>query len=779
MRKKILNSQPHILNPRKIGFTLIEILIVVGVISILASITVLVLKPAELLKEARDSTRIQDIRNIDKTITLGRTQSSSLLSNVLPTIVYLSLPDKNGVLTDDCRNNTDYPDLLALTGSWEYRCRADSTNLQKTNGDGWLPINFTSLPGGGGFSALPIDPRNTAEDNLYYTFSLGTSGTSYSLSANLQSQKYLNQIAATDGGNTTSSFETTPIAWTTTTVSAPTVTTSNATNITSFTAILNGSANPNNDDTTGWFRYGTINPVSCNDTFGTRAPSSGGSSLGSGNIAINYSQGISSLAAGTTYFFCAIAQNSLGASFGNVLSFDTLPSAENRYWVGGVGNWSDTNHWSTSSGGTGGATAPDVDDTAIFDVNSGGGTATLNGAVSIGVLNMATGNTTAINTSASNYSFTASGNFTISAGIFNANGSTITVGGNWDSSGGTGWNAGASTVILSGSGNLAQYATLPYNEGFYNLSAAAATKTTTLTSAQLWVNKLIVGNGIFTGNAIYLQGTGEVFVDGGATITVTNFVYRNASIVSAQNVVGRDYSGITNLYFYGTGGASGSVNYNMQGNITANNILIYINNGTVGWTRNSVLNTNNYSIIASGLTIGSNGDINNYGLLNAGSSSVTINGNVTIYASDTYGNNEINAGSSAWNVSGNWTNNDIFTAGTSIVAFTAGSGASTFTGNTTFERLSCTAPNKQLTFSANSTQTISGTLTLTGAVGNTIKLRSSTTGTRWGFLTGGLQTVNYVDVRDSNVSGNDITANNSVNSGNNDNAELSPHWVFP
>ncbi len=44
----------------------------------------------------------------------------------------------------------------------------------------------------------------------------------------------------------------------------------------------------------------------------------------------------------------------------------------NRYWIGNGGNWSDTAHWSTSSGGSGGASYP-LDtgpDSAFFDGNS-------------------------------------------------------------------------------------------------------------------------------------------------------------------------------------------------------------------------------------------------------------------------------------------------------------------------------------------------------------------------------------------------------------------------
>lgn len=41
-----------------------------------------------------------------------------------------------------------------------------------------------------------------------------------------------------------------------------------------------------------------------------------------------------------------------------------------RYWVGGTGTWGNNAHWSTSSGGSGGATLPAETDDAIFDANS-------------------------------------------------------------------------------------------------------------------------------------------------------------------------------------------------------------------------------------------------------------------------------------------------------------------------------------------------------------------------------------------------------------------------
>src|SRR5205823_2613798 len=82
----------------------------------------------------------------------------------------------------------------------------------------------------------------------------------------------------------------------------------------------------NQSAATGWFRYDTTNPGACNDAFGIRAPASGGSSVGAGGTPVAFSQPLTALSPGTTYYFCALAANSVGASFGAVLSF-TTPSA--------------------------------------------------------------------------------------------------------------------------------------------------------------------------------------------------------------------------------------------------------------------------------------------------------------------------------------------------------------------------------------------------------------------------------------------------------------------
>ncbi len=111
-----------------------------------------------------------------------------------------------------------------------------------------------------------------------------------------------------------------------TTPGAPTATTLAATGVSSSGATLQGNANPNGANASGWFRYSTVNPGSANDTFGTRAPASGGAALGGGTSAQNFSQALAGLLPATTYYYCAVAANAEGVAFGAIRSFTTTPT---------------------------------------------------------------------------------------------------------------------------------------------------------------------------------------------------------------------------------------------------------------------------------------------------------------------------------------------------------------------------------------------------------------------------------------------------------------------
>lgn len=49
----------------------------------------------------------------------------------------------------------------------------------------------------------------------------------------------------------------------------------------------------------------------------------------------------------------------------------TVPISQTYYWIGGAGNWSESNHWSLTSGGTSGTCVPSLNDDVVFDNASG------------------------------------------------------------------------------------------------------------------------------------------------------------------------------------------------------------------------------------------------------------------------------------------------------------------------------------------------------------------------------------------------------------------------
>lgn len=63
----------------------------------------------------------------------------------------------------------------------------------------------------------------------------------------------------------------------------------------------------------------------------------------------------------------------------------------NRFWVGGTGQWDGTTtHWSTTSGGSNGASVPISTDNIVFDGNSGGGIVTTFGSPTTTTIDSAT-----------------------------------------------------------------------------------------------------------------------------------------------------------------------------------------------------------------------------------------------------------------------------------------------------------------------------------------------------------------------------------------------------
>lgn len=96
-------------------------------------------------------------------------------------------------------------------------------------------------------------------------------------------------------------------------------------------------------------------------------------------------------------------------------------------------------------------------------------------------------------------------------------------------------------------------------------------------------------------------------------------------------------------------------------------------------------------------------------------------------------------------------------------------GDQVLTGSTTFEDLTKIAVEaEKLTFAAGSTQTVDGALTLEGfSAGKRLSLISSTTGTKWNLAGVGSRTAKWLSVKDSNNTGAEISAVESIDAGNN------------
>ena len=97
--------------------------------------------------------------------------------------------------------------------------------------------------------------------------------------------------------------------------SLPSAGTNGATDITSTSATLRGTVNPNNEATTWYFEYGTTK------SYGSRTDSQGPSGATKGNMAVTAP--LSGLASATTYHFRLVAVNGSGTKVGGDKTFKT------------------------------------------------------------------------------------------------------------------------------------------------------------------------------------------------------------------------------------------------------------------------------------------------------------------------------------------------------------------------------------------------------------------------------------------------------------------------
>jgi prepilin-type N-terminal cleavage/methylation domain-containing protein len=183
----------------KKGFTLLELLIVIGILAILSTTMILVINPAEMLKKARDSQRISDLNNLKSAISLYLTDVSNP-SFGSSTYVYIS----NGLSITSTTATACGPSVIGANN-------AITTSSQSIYGTGWIPISFASISGGSPISAEPVDPNpSNSSPYRFYLYIPSTSTNTFELMANMESVYYSTgstSVEASDGGSLPNVYE--------------------------------------------------------------------------------------------------------------------------------------------------------------------------------------------------------------------------------------------------------------------------------------------------------------------------------------------------------------------------------------------------------------------------------------------------------------------------------------------------------------------------------------------------------------------------------------------
>ena len=202
-------------------------------------------------------------------------------------------------------------------------------------------------------------------------------------------------------------------------------------------------------------------------------------------------------------------------------------------------------------------------------------------------------------------------------------------------------------------------------------------------------------------------------------------------------------------------------------------------------TAAALLLTTATSTNAGSLTVGSGVSVDlGTAALDLGCADLTVGGTLS---AGTAGLNQVrdltinpsgvlNGNSATLEVTGDWDNTGTFNAGTSTVEMVDGCSlaSAVIAGNTTFANLEMTTTSGFVySFTSGSTQTVTSALTLLGALGNLLTIRSTVGGSE-AFLDVASSSGDFVDVQDNNASaGNTIRLGPDSVKGPN-----TPGWEF-
>ncbi|GIW65871.1 MAG: hypothetical protein KatS3mg094_390 [Candidatus Parcubacteria bacterium] len=205
---------------KKIGFTLIELIIVLAIIATLAAILITIIKPQQIFVNMRDSRRIADLNNLSRAIDLYIADITQKGTDIVfvPSSTTLNTGGTINSFNGGCLGGSTPTIFYSANETGSIGTTSPFTGARATNSittatsttnnpPGWLPvpigtstyINLTSLP---------LDPRNSnLSGSFYYAFTCKSPEMSYELNANLEGRLTEEQ---NDGGNNPYIYESGP-----------------------------------------------------------------------------------------------------------------------------------------------------------------------------------------------------------------------------------------------------------------------------------------------------------------------------------------------------------------------------------------------------------------------------------------------------------------------------------------------------------------------------------------------------------------------------------------
>ncbi len=134
---------------------LLTVLNIIVYAAILALIYTANIKPyiSELSKQNRDTTRIENLSLFNSVINKLLNTNQNIFKGE-QNKVYVSVPSHS--------TNCNDLNLPSLPDGFEYRCKTEA-DYRKTDGQGWLPIDFAKIPNKKLDSSIAIDPVKTAD----------------------------------------------------------------------------------------------------------------------------------------------------------------------------------------------------------------------------------------------------------------------------------------------------------------------------------------------------------------------------------------------------------------------------------------------------------------------------------------------------------------------------------------------------------------------------------------------------------------------------------------